>query len=1641
MMNVLCLITTPLPPRAGTKYTFNGFGQIETIEDRNGNKVNVTLNSFGSSDLMIKRVTSVNGPGPELSFTYTDEKGEDTELQNVTIGDRTLTFGYHDVETDVYGSAYEADEVLKSISGLEYVNEFTMGQGRRANRASRVITGSMSKRKVENAEHNFEYESEEDLTTPVAEAKVNKYDIGKEWRNTTITETSARYDNDQSVAHLYAGNKLQSVTISGTGGSATYNYGYNDKGQRKQVSTANGVTALDYDNGASDGVGNLTDITSPGMAAVKLQYGVFGQVSKRTLTGVGGSREFVYELDDKGNTTKTTEMGGVGLSERSWTSPRIGDGSVASVTDPSSVTASYVYGNELGLVQTMTRSQVKLVDRTYDIYGNLLSDKDPNGIGTASILYDKLDRTKTVTHTAGSDSVVSYTYTALDQIATNKVPPAGRSSQGLTTSYSFSAAGKPTGRAEKGTGVNRTYSYSDVDDEGLVKAMTVTEEGESLQTAFDYDYAGRAVSETWVGVTKPRWSRVYDLMGNVTESKDGEENTTAMTYYSDNSLHVLTRPEGRGSVTRTIDGFGNVKSVVDIAIAELFSTPTAITAYEYDAFNRAKQMTDPAGKVWKYTYDLLDNLKTVETPKGDIHTYNYDTKSYLDSYVLPGDKTYDVTAAADGRIQAVKVPKGGSYNNSVDNYNNPLALKSPEGVGDYGSSQSNPYGMPLESLSGGFKTVLDCDDANRVINQAPPYAKGAKKRTVSHGLFGPRALTMMDMKTVTRDPVTSNPLARKVKVGTSRVIETLSDGNGNNVSTTLKKTLSGETADKTVTTEYDCLGFPSRVTNGDESTTYWRDGRGNLQAVFAPSSATFMFYDACDRLTSKNVNGRETEYGYDDNGSCVKIDPTGPVEVNFEYDERDQLKKRIIKIDGNIYRTEVITRDDNGAITARTITGTNNTVVCSESFGRDDNDRLISMGTRTATDKAFLSYSPDSQMTAESWAGTWTAPIGPDGLVTSVAASPAFTFDRDDEGRVTTVKRNGSTAYTYTYDASGLLATETDSTSTLGDSAVITHENDSYGHSMVRSLPADANLTETLSAEGRISSSAFTFGGQTRTVSFAYTSDLLTGITLPGQLAPLSLTYTMAELTGITSGGFSVGLTRDTDTGRVLTKSLGHFGVTDTYGYHGMGRLTGETRSDNSYAAAYGYDEAGKRILRDIPIGDFVHFTPPAASPAGTIYRVGPGFYDTISNALAAVIMDRGDAEFTSPAIIQLEPGTHAEPSVLEAPSLRTTAANQLIIQSRPGTVATLTGQVIVAFAPSNILWRGLVIGGTLSHFSINDVSVSSCIVTGKLFFFYCERASVVGNTFKAPTPAAPLSMMFSMDLLVRDNIFLVDANNGEAIEELEESSADCDYNIYWPSNTLARVEVHGIYTNPCLDTLTFAILSTNSPAFQSGLALPGFGTDFTGALRHPEKPCRGAVELLVNDGSITAGDIRDKGGRLIRRRVQGRIQNLGYDGRNRLNRWDWDGSAGTSCSYDYDHAGRRILTRETVGGATKVTRYVYDGADVCAEYEDSDNDGVPDRTRVYWLLPGMDRRIGFAETVNSTTTFYYYLTDHVGTVLQIVKEDGTVVNQYDYDAFGRVRQASPNTFEGVENRYLFHGREWDKHGGFYYFRRHRGRN
>ena len=173
-----------------------------------------------------------------------------------------------------------------------------------------------------------------------------------------------------------------------------------------------------------------------------------------------------------------------------------------------------------------------------------------------------------------------------------------------------------------------------------------------------------------------------------------------------------------------------------------------------------------------------------------------------------------------------------------------------------------------------------------------------------------------------------------------------------------------------------------------------------------------------------------------------------------------------------------------------------------------------------------------------------------------------------------------------------------------------------------------------------------------------------------------------------------------------------------------------------------------------------------------------------------------------------------------------------------------------------------------------------------------------------------------------------------------------------------------------------------------------------------------------------------DAGGRITTRTVAGRDYYYNYDAAGRLVDYTDTQNSDNDALYTYDQWGRRIYM--TIG--TTNIRMVYQGADVVAEYTDYDDDDVADKKRIYWILPRIDQRIGFVDyDEEGDPSLYYYLTDQVGSVIQIVDEAGVVVNQYDYDAFGNIHWE--NSFEGVENRYRFQGREWDEHRQEYYFR------
>jgi RHS repeat-associated protein len=133
----------------------------------------------------------------------------------------------------------------------------------------------------------------------------------------------------------------------------------------------------------------------------------------------------------------------------------------------------------------------------------------------------------------------------------------------------------------------------------------------------------------------------------------------------------------------------------------------------------------------------------------------------------------------------------------------------------------------------------------------------------------------------------------------------------------------------------------------------------------------------------------------------------------------------------------------------------------------------------------------------------------------------------------------------------------------------------------------------------------------------------------------------------------------------------------------------------------------------------------------------------------------------------------------------------------------------------------------------------------------------------------------------------------------------------------------------------------------------------------------------------------------------------------------DYDGpGANNDTTYRYDALGRRIT--KNVNG-TK-TAYVHDGLNTVAEYN-----GNNQLQRTY-VTPGLDQNVSL--TASGST--YFYLSDALGSIRQLLDADQATQNSYDYQAFGSVF-GSPT--ENVSQPYRFTGREWDVESGLYYYR------
>ncbi len=107
-----------------------------------------------------------------------------------------------------------------------------------------------------------------------------------------------------------------------------------------------------------------------------------------------------------------------------------------------------------------------------------------------------------------------------------------------------------------------------------------------------------------------------------------------------------------------------------------------------------------------------------------------------------------------------------------------------------------------------------------------------------------------------------------------------------------------------------------------------------------------------------------------------------------------------------------------------------------------------------------------------------------------------------------------------------------------------------------------------------------------------------------------------------------------------------------------------------------------------------------------------------------------------------------------------------------------------------------------------------------------------------------------------------------------------------------------------------------------------------------------------------------------------------------------------------------------------RITKYVYNGDQVIAEYDDIDT-----LLRKFIYGPGIDEPICMI-VIDGGKTRYYYHYDALGNVVALSNISGVVAEQYSYDEFGNVSGSS-----SIGNPYFFTGRRFDTETGLYYYR------
>ncbi|MGF1498799.1 MAG: tandem-95 repeat protein [Elainellaceae cyanobacterium] len=815
-----------------------------------------------------------------------------------------------------------------------------------------------------------------------------------------------------------------------------------------------------------------------------------------------------------------------------------------------------------------------------------------------------------------------------------------------------------------------------------------------------------------------------------------------------------------------------------------------------------------------------------------------------------------------------------------------------------------------------------------------------------------------------------------------------------------------------VRTEYDDQGRVSRIIDGDgnalELDIEFGAG-GDRQLITDPlGNTTILFYDQQGNITQEiDAEGGITQYTYDDDNNLTSVtDPRG-FTTTYTYDDRGNL----LSITDASGSTRSFTYDDQNNL----LTDTNELGRVTE-FVYDAQGNLVEI-IDAAGGSVTFDYDTFGRVERFTDAnGNFSlydyAPVSGSGVGALALSKPTKVtfadgstqeFSYNAFGQVTRVVDENGHATEYITDNTGRLITLRDplgnETNYTYEAQYITQVINALGETARFEYDGSGNLIRQVDPAGGVTEFEYdSLGREIRETVYLSTTDLmqqrttLTTYRADGLIESIAdgagnITRFEYDLVGnqtavIDPLGQRTEFVYD-NLNRQIQK-IDPLGNVTTYEYDDVGNIVAIVDS-NGRRRSFTYDELDRLDVETWLDG---------SNPIRTIDYD----YDAVGN-LTGVFDPDSSLTFFYNNRDRLEQVDYTGTPGLDGVTLTYTydgTGNVLSVVDNFGTEVTST------YDPRNLLtqreWQGGGVDPIRADFIYNPIG-DLTTVTRYADLAGTQKIGSSSYTYDAAQRLIGLTHRDGSDQILADYAYALNA----AGELIQETRNDETFNYsYDDAAQLVQVE----HSGGASETYNF---DANGNRESSSV--------------HGNEYVTGDNNRLESDGIYNYD--YDNEGNLIRRTetATGEVREFTWDYRNRLvsiTDETADGRTIQEITYTYDAFDRRLS--ETING--KTTHFVSDGATLWAELNDANE-------VIARYLPGteIDELLARYRTEDGTA---WHLTDRLNTVRGIVDAVGDLINEIEYDSFGR-KLSETNPEAG--DRFGFTGREYDEDTGLYYYR------